>query len=387
MEENSKNISRLDLYKQVWDTSVTKLAKKYGLSDVGFAKICKKYNIPRPPRGYWAKKAVGQHLQKIPLPNRSSDEIIENLSNQWTSRADSKSLRQIEGGQNFQPIIVAKSLRIPHLFVTQSAEILELCQPNYIGILEPKNKRCLDIHVSIKSLRRALRIMDALIKGLLERKFEVSLDDNLVKVKLYGECLGFGISEIIVSKEIPPTNLKADKEYRFYYNSFERKRIPSGKLCLTIHDISYIRSESSRKNWRDTKCKRLEDSLDAFVIGLVKRAAQKKEYRLQMEEEERQRQEKARQMAEMQQRRDEIKQEKARVAKLITDANNYYKSKQVRDFIASVENEWLKGNSVYVTDDDHESWVKWARDQSGRLDPLSNSPASLLDEVIDEGIE
>jgi hypothetical protein len=53
------------------------LSKEYGLSDVGFAKICKKYNIPRPPRGYWAKKAAGQRLPKEPLPRRSSEEIIE----------------------------------------------------------------------------------------------------------------------------------------------------------------------------------------------------------------------------------------------------------------------------------------------------------------------
>ena len=67
MGKKVKIISRLELYKRVWETPVTRLAKEYGLSDVGFAKICKKYNIPRPPRGYWAQKAAGQRMTNVKL--------------------------------------------------------------------------------------------------------------------------------------------------------------------------------------------------------------------------------------------------------------------------------------------------------------------------------
>lgn len=77
MGKDTKRISRLDLYKKVWETPVAQLSKEYGLSDVGLAKICKKYDIHRPPRGYWARKAAGQHLKKEPLPKRSSEVIIE----------------------------------------------------------------------------------------------------------------------------------------------------------------------------------------------------------------------------------------------------------------------------------------------------------------------
>jgi hypothetical protein len=41
MKKKPINISRLELYKRVWETPVTQLAKEYGLSDVGFAKIAK----------------------------------------------------------------------------------------------------------------------------------------------------------------------------------------------------------------------------------------------------------------------------------------------------------------------------------------------------------
>jgi hypothetical protein len=47
------------------------VAKGYGVSDVAIAKACALLDIPKPPRGYWAKKAAGQKLpNRPPLPNR-----------------------------------------------------------------------------------------------------------------------------------------------------------------------------------------------------------------------------------------------------------------------------------------------------------------------------
>lgn len=48
--------SKEDLEKMIWETSVLEVSHKFGVSDVAIAKWCKKYGIPRPPRGYWAKK-------------------------------------------------------------------------------------------------------------------------------------------------------------------------------------------------------------------------------------------------------------------------------------------------------------------------------------------
>jgi len=49
-------IEREDLHKQVWSKSIVELAKDYGISDVGFRKICKRLDVPTPPKGYWARK-------------------------------------------------------------------------------------------------------------------------------------------------------------------------------------------------------------------------------------------------------------------------------------------------------------------------------------------
>jgi hypothetical protein len=157
-------------------------------------------------------------------------------------------------------------------------------------------------------------------------------------------------------------------------------------IFLLTRNIRFTATISG-KNWRDTKRKQLEGSLDAFVIGLIKRAPKKKEYRQQKEEEERKRQEMVRLREEERKRQAEpnrkIQEERTRISNLITDAENHQKSMQIRDFVAAVEKEHRNGNAVYVNADECESWVTWARDQADRLDPLSHSPPSILDQACE----
>ena len=60
-------LSREELYELVWSEPIQILAKRFGLSDVGLAKVCKRYQIPRPGRGYWAKQQSGYRVKKREL--------------------------------------------------------------------------------------------------------------------------------------------------------------------------------------------------------------------------------------------------------------------------------------------------------------------------------
>jgi hypothetical protein len=68
MRRRGTPVSREALYEEVWTDAVTVVAPRYGLSDVGLVKICKKLGIPVPPRGYWAKLKAGRPTRKVPLP-------------------------------------------------------------------------------------------------------------------------------------------------------------------------------------------------------------------------------------------------------------------------------------------------------------------------------
>jgi hypothetical protein len=68
MEGDDRFYNREKLYKEVWEAPMTAVCKRYGVSDVALAKVCRKLNVPRPPVGYWAKKEAGKAPQQPELP-------------------------------------------------------------------------------------------------------------------------------------------------------------------------------------------------------------------------------------------------------------------------------------------------------------------------------
>lgn len=70
-------VSREELYEQVWTTPVNLLAKKFNVSGSYLARICSALNVPRPPVGYWQKKAVGKAETRPSLPAaQPGDQLI-----------------------------------------------------------------------------------------------------------------------------------------------------------------------------------------------------------------------------------------------------------------------------------------------------------------------
>jgi hypothetical protein len=63
-----KNITREELYEQIWKLPATKLAKELGISDVALAKICRKLNVPKPGPGHWRLVRLGWEMERPPLP-------------------------------------------------------------------------------------------------------------------------------------------------------------------------------------------------------------------------------------------------------------------------------------------------------------------------------
>jgi hypothetical protein len=54
------------LYQEVWSEATQKVAARYKISGVMLGKVCRQLNVPKPPRGYWAKKAAGKPVPRRP---------------------------------------------------------------------------------------------------------------------------------------------------------------------------------------------------------------------------------------------------------------------------------------------------------------------------------
>jgi hypothetical protein len=65
---NPVELSREQLFERVWSEPVAVVAKEYGISGRGLKKICARFEVPVPPRGYWAKLSAGKRVGRPRLP-------------------------------------------------------------------------------------------------------------------------------------------------------------------------------------------------------------------------------------------------------------------------------------------------------------------------------
>ena len=387
MSKKSMQIYRKDLYEQVWEVPILKLAEQYGISGVGLAKVCKKHNIPRPPRGYWAKKYAGAHVQKASLPNQNKNYLITINANSSSCRKDvsnniknSNILKEEIAG-----IHVFKRLSDPHPLIEKTRDILNQSQVDQNGLLVTISTDCLNIKVSSQSVSRALRILDSLLKHLQKQGFDIYIKNGNTVINIDNIEIHVGIREEL-KKEMKPVDLNLEGYYHFRHNSYQNVFVPSGNLCLSV--LNHYSDGHLQKNWRDTARKQLEDQLDKFLMTLLKIVAEKKEAIRQQEERELQRRERQKRLEEQRRKREELQEridhEQNRVAKLIEDAENWKKSMVLKEFIYAVEKQAEVGECCYKPDTDWEEWLKWAKNQADRLNPLAPSPPSILDEKISE---
>jgi hypothetical protein len=132
-------VSRKELYEEAWQTPLWRLAPKYGISDVGLKKICKRLNIPTPPRGYWMKLKAGEKIRRPRLPPLKygipeTHEIVLHDG----PRESKSSLEMLERDlppalKSAKRIRVSKTLRNPHPLVTQTERVLSKAKPDKYG--------------------------------------------------------------------------------------------------------------------------------------------------------------------------------------------------------------------------------------------------------------
>ncbi len=65
---------------------------------------------------------------------------------------------------------------------------------------------------------------------------------------------------------------------------------------------------------------------------------------------------------------------------MLASAEDWKKSVWIREFVDAVEEKWRSDDFHFEPEGEHEEWLTWARQQADRLDPLKESPQSIIDE-------
>ncbi|MBN8626034.1 MAG: hypothetical protein J0M17_11135 [Planctomycetes bacterium] len=387
-------LTREQLYEQVWNAPMTKVAARLGLSDVGLAKICYQAEIPVPPRGYWAKIRNGKRAVRRKL--RPIDEPIEFVFRPQTKPATPKAVEPeyppevialIDAAKNLPKIMPRTDLIDLHPLVERTRLSLGRCKlderPSFKAecLLTPepvKGRPVLNAHVGKDSVRRALLILDALLRVVetIGGQFvEVKEPRPEIRLRLLGEDVG-GVSLSENRRQI--RNPKWS----------EREWLESRTILVPGGDLTFASTATYVENTaRDTPKHRLEESLNKIIVRWAVNAGRLPGERRIAEERAAKYAEEERLRQELEARRqrlrldfaDRQRAERERVEKLKLLAARWQESQQIRAYVAAVA-----ACDQAVHDDDRSQWCDWAMKQADRLDPLVDNERSILDMTFEE---
>jgi hypothetical protein len=150
-------LTREQLYEQIWTEPARNVATRYGVSGSFLARICTRLNVPRPPPGYWAQRAVGEEPDRPSLPDaRPGDPIT------WTRDEDLPgACPRPPGTTKAAPrprSFLRKFEKGSHPLVEGVESTLENARVSEAGYLRPRTGMLFDIFVSRETLPRALNV-------------------------------------------------------------------------------------------------------------------------------------------------------------------------------------------------------------------------------------
>jgi hypothetical protein len=284
--------NREELYAEVWEQPLVKIAPKYGISAVMLGKICRQLLIPVPGRGYWAKKQYGKPVRRLPLPEGKNLPTLYRSTVQPAARVE-KVPEPTPTDAEYSRIIEMESRTLSspaqsktHKLVIATRRCFQYAKPDSRGLLEPRfDQSCLDIRVSPAALDRALGVMNTIILTLEAEGFSVTLQSGKhgTGAQIFGHRVNFAIVEKV--------RQKARREVKEH--SWTRVLIdyePRGTLEFHAGDYSYGRKILDGKEGQ------MEDLLPKCVGALLRegrdciaQAEQAKQWEIERQEKARQR--------------------------------------------------------------------------------------------------
>ncbi len=170
-------MTREELFEAVWTEPMITISSRYGVSGSYLARVCDSLNVPRPDRGYWAKKAVGKAPPTPELPMARSGEPTS-----WSS-GDGILIRRSTSRPRPEPSSTRKGsagrVRTHALIQGASAHFLKSRTTGKYAYLKPFKYHLVDITVSEAGLTHALEFGNALFLAMEEKGHHVFLQSNV----------------------------------------------------------------------------------------------------------------------------------------------------------------------------------------------------------------
>jgi hypothetical protein len=378
MDGDGHKWDRQELYEQVWQHPLRKLAGEYGISDVALANICRKLLIPLPGLGHWTKIHCGHTIPRPPLPAAKDLPVLMRPVPKQETPLLAEDLPKLEMIQQIEkgatpPVTNAM---LAHPLVETAKRVLSGARTIDRGVLWPgREVDCMDIRVSKVCLPRALRIMAVLLNILETQGLKVLVEkreSESTSVLIYGETIRFGLVERSRQiKPAAPSNSKNAASTSYLYNSIKLE--PTGRLSIEIWRYS---CGGFQKTWRDRDRASLEDQLPKCVAGMIRIALWARAEQDARAKEEEAKQKQIDEVTGVLQR---IEEEEKKIKTLKREAAAWWRAERIRNYIAATRSEAATQPDANQRTKLLE-WIDWAERQADRIDPLKKSPESIIDD-------
>lgn len=293
---NSKTVTRRELYDLIWDRPLRDVAKDFGLSDVGLAKICTRHKIPKPPRGYWAQIHAGWKIKPTPLPDddeagsieidiRSTLSTIPEAARRVLKEARDKveSSNPEDTEVNSTPAIAATI----HPLLVSTARELRKGKPSEDGGLYATREGMCGVVVSAAQSERAIAVLNALIKILTTEGVAIAATGGQTTAAIEPDSVSFTLRERTRRETHSPTAEELATEERRKKKLQSRWNRPDRLVDLVMSDyrcsypefdiiytgelaveISGWGGHGLRRRWSDGKRQKLEPIVSDIAVGI-----------------------------------------------------------------------------------------------------------------------
>lgn len=389
-------LTREELFKQIWERPMTKVAAEYGISDVALKKICVKHRIPVPGRGYWAKKAAGKRVDRAhfrALAEPAVNRVVIHGSGVHDLPEVVKTARRAARAreQHTENRITVVSMPTDlHPRVEKTKKRLEKAKRSDKELVAISGPAFFDLSVGSESIERASAFLSALAIAAEARGHKIAKGDRAPVFVIEDEVLEIKIIEQIAKSKHVPTEAELAAIAKWEERQQRRNRswgysswtprptppewdyAPSGNLRVLINEGQYGYN-GLRKSFGDGKTQRLENLVNAILEAFATWSAAIKAKRIE-DERRRQEREEERRRWEEQRRRNAL--EGKRVEALLKSLERWEQRRRILDLVAAVEARLSTDHCADAAG--VQEWIACARAHADRLDPLSEGLPRLL---------
>ena len=367
-----EKIERQKLHDEVWTTPMLQLAKSYGISDRGLAKICERLNVPVPPRGYWRRKETGQEVSPDPLPPLKEGQrdyaVYQRTIREDADNPEATELQEFEKRPENRIGLSSPGSEL-HPIAMKVRTALGKAKENESSILISDGEWCCLLNVSKGTVERALLIIDALFRTFDARGYSTAFEKEkkIASVVIDKVRVTFILEELLDRKEreLTPAQEKEKARKPWMYSYPVYIKVPSGRLCLKITHPTW---SVSRVSWTDGKRQRVEDRLSDFMAAIRNEAAEQLRMEKHWAEEKRKREEEER-LAEERRRRRLAEQRK--LWGLFVESVSWHQSQQIRSYVEAIKRKVQQMGESVQQNQELDNWIEWALRQADSLDPLA----------------